>query len=360
MGTFHRILCPIDFSDASRRALLHALEIARRHGSGITALHVQSAFALAAEVEAGLYVNVLPSAQDALVDFVAKTVNDTHDDISMVSTTGDVVETIIGEAEREESDLIVMGTHGRSGVDEGATGLSHGTCAARGALSGHDHSEQGGDAHRMGRRKRIGTILCPSDFSRSCSKALKLALSITEQTDARLILLHVLQWPAFAGGTLPLPVVAEINADAADWEREALATLETGLPHDARSGRRHTAMVLPGRPSQTILRIAQEEHAGLIVMGVQSRGTIDRLLFGSTTREVIQAAQCPVLSIRADKNDPPMDACRRYRTTPGWRVISTVSGRPWPRTRRGRETTPRKPLVIFAHRISTSLQGAVR
>ena len=56
MSTFHRILCPIDFSDASRRALLHALGIARQHESGITVLHVQSAFALAAQVEAGLYV----------------------------------------------------------------------------------------------------------------------------------------------------------------------------------------------------------------------------------------------------------------------------------------------------------------
>jgi nucleotide-binding universal stress UspA family protein len=64
-------------------------------------------------------------------------------------------------------------------------------------------------------------------------------------------------------------------------------------------------MVVPGRRSQTIVRIVQEERAGLIVMGVQSRRTIDRLLFGSTTREVIPATHCPVLSIRADQNDPP-------------------------------------------------------
>ena len=100
-------------------------------------------------------------------------------------------------------------------------------------------------------------------------------------------------------------VVAEINADAADWRREALARLEKGLPEDAMSRRHDTAMVVEGRPSQSILRIAQEEHAALIVMGVQSRGAIDRMLFGSTTREVIQAAHCPVISIRSDSNDPP-------------------------------------------------------
>jgi nucleotide-binding universal stress UspA family protein len=304
MGTFHRILCPIDFSAASRRALLHALGIAGQHESAITVLHVQSAFALAAQAEAGLYVNVMPSAQDALVDFVAKTADDTHHEISMVSTTGDVVETIIDQAERESSDLIVMGTHGRSGVARVLLGsvtervLREAPCPVMTIPATATTAASG-------KEELIGAILCPSDFSRSCSKALKLALSIREQTNARLILLHVLQWPAFAGGMLPLSVVAEINADADDWRREALATLERGLAEDPRSRRRHTAMVVPGRPPQTILRIAQEEHAGLIVMGVQSRGTIDRLLFGSTTREVIRAAQCPVLSIRADKNDPP-------------------------------------------------------
>jgi nucleotide-binding universal stress UspA family protein len=304
MSTFHRILCPIDFSDASRRALIHALGIATQHESVITVLHVQSAFALAAQVEAGLYVSVLPSAQDALVDFVAKTVTDKHHEIRMVSTTGDVVETIIEQAERESSDLIIMATHGRSGISRVLLGsvtervLREARCPVMTipAVAETPASSEG---------KPFDPILCPSDFSRSCSKALKLALSIREQTGARLILLHVLQWPAFAGGMLPLPVVAEINADADDWRREAMATLEQGLPEDARSRCRHTAMVVPGRPSQTILRIAQEEHAGLIVMGVQSRGTIDRLLFGSTTREVIRAAHCPVLSIRADKNDPP-------------------------------------------------------
>jgi nucleotide-binding universal stress UspA family protein len=304
MGTFHRLLCPIDFSEISRRGLVHALAIARQQDCRITVLHVQSAFALAAEVEAGLYVSVLPSAQDAVVDFVAKTVHDEPHDIRMVSTTGDVVEAIIDQAGRESSDLIIMGTHGRSGISRVLLGsvtervIREVRCPVMTipAIAGTPAN---------GEPELFDPILCPLDFSRSCRKALKLALSIREQADARLILLHVLPGPTFAGGTLPLPVVAEINADAAEWRREALAALEQGLPEDARSRGGHKALVQSGRPSETILRIAQEEHAGLIVMGVQSRGTIDRLLFGSTTREVIHAAQCPVLSIRADKNDPP-------------------------------------------------------
>src|SRR5215213_9555461 len=69
-----------------------------------------------------------------------------------------------------------------------------------------------------------------------------------------------------------------INADADEWGREALATLEHALPADVRSKARHKALVVTGRTSETILRIAREEHVGLIVMGGHSRGTIDRLL----------------------------------------------------------------------------------
>jgi nucleotide-binding universal stress UspA family protein len=165
----------------------------------------------------------------------------------MVSTTGDLVETIIEQAERESSDLIIMATHGRSGISRALPGsvtervLREARCPVMTipAVAETLASSEG---------KSFDPILCPSDFSRSCSRALRLALSIREQTDARLILLHVLQWPAFAGGMLPLPVVAEINADADDWRREAMATLEQGLPDDARSTRRWSCRDADLRP----------------------------------------------------------------------------------------------------------------
>jgi K+-sensing histidine kinase KdpD len=58
-------------------------------------------------------------------------------------------------------------------------------------------------------------------------------------------------------------------------------------------------MVAAGRPADVILDTASREDVQLIVMGVQARSAWDRLLFGSTTRRVMQAATCPVLTIRA-------------------------------------------------------------
>jgi nucleotide-binding universal stress UspA family protein len=62
-------------------------------------------------------------------------------------------------------------------------------------------------------------------------------------------------------------------------------------------------MVESGKPSDVILRIAADEAVTLIVMGVTSRGAIDQMIFGSTIRSVIQAAHCPVLSVRAHEHD---------------------------------------------------------
>jgi nucleotide-binding universal stress UspA family protein len=55
-----------------------------------------------------------------------------------------------------------------------------------------------------------------------------------------------------------------------------------------------------GKAYREILRIAGEEHADLIVLGVQGRTAADLLLFGSTTQHVVRQAECPVLTIRAE------------------------------------------------------------
>jgi nucleotide-binding universal stress UspA family protein len=54
-----------------------------------------------------------------------------------------------------------------------------------------------------------------------------------------------------------------------------------------------------GRAYKEILRVAQDQFADLIVMGVQGRGAVDLMFFGSTTNHVVRQAACPVLTIRA-------------------------------------------------------------
>jgi nucleotide-binding universal stress UspA family protein len=61
---------------------------------------------------------------------------------------------------------------------------------------------------------------------------------------------------------------------------------------------RKESIVVRGKPYREILQIARERGADLIVLGVQGRGTLNRMLFGSTANHVIRQAACPVLTIR--------------------------------------------------------------
>ena len=75
-------------------------------------------------------------------------------------------------------------------------------------------------------------------------------------------------------------------------------------------------MGVQGNPAETILRVADEHKVKLIVMGVHSRGAIDRMLFGSTTRQVIHSARCPVLPVRANQHDEPWAAASGFAHLP--------------------------------------------
>jgi nucleotide-binding universal stress UspA family protein len=56
-----------------------------------------------------------------------------------------------------------------------------------------------------------------------------------------------------------------------------------------------------GKPYREILRVADEQRADLLVVGVHGRGAIDRMFFGSTTQHLVRQAACPVLTIRTDQ-----------------------------------------------------------
>ena len=61
------------------------------------------------------------------------------------------------------------------------------------------------------------------------------------------------------------------------------------------------ARVSEGKPARAILRVADEEQADLIVLGVQGRGAVELMVFGSNAHAVIREARCPVLVVPAPR-----------------------------------------------------------
>lgn len=145
---------------------------------------------------------------------------------------------------------------------------------------------------------RIETILHPTDFSVCSQLAFQLACSLAREQAARLILLHVAVPPVVIyneqGELLPPPE---------DYRGSAEEQLFKLQPHDPKI--RAEYRMEEGQVASTIIRVAEEVKADLIVMGTLGRTGLDRWLIGSVARSVIRKAHCPVLTVKAPQEILP-------------------------------------------------------
>lgn len=130
-------------------------------------------------------------------------------------------------------------------------------------------------------------ILYPTDFSTCSDAGIALATSLAKGSDATLLILHVEEAsPEYEGEAYYGPPVPE---------REFLEhMLRHVKPTDPEVRYQHIYQI--GDPAETILRIARERQAGLIVMGTHGRTGLKRLLLGSIAEQVLRRAPCPVFT----------------------------------------------------------------
>jgi nucleotide-binding universal stress UspA family protein len=307
MIEIRRILCPIDFSDHSRHALDCAVALARWYGSDITVLHAYTRWppedALPpSRMEGALYA---PSPEvvidrDGLRRRMQSFVEESARDVAcevVLQETGDVHREILAQAASTAADLMVIGSHGRSGFERLLLGSITEKILRKAAcpVMVVPPRAAGLDPSAPVRFKRI---LCPIDFSPGSEAALAYALSLAEEADARLTLVHTIEIPP---ELYPTSDARHVNVDEMRAAAEAarLRELRELVPAGVDDYCTVETTVTEGRASREIVRLAAERGSDLIVMGVQGRGAVDLLMFGSNTHEVIRAAPCPVLTIRA-------------------------------------------------------------
>lgn len=303
MTTIRRILCPLDFSRFSRHALEQAVALARETGAEVSVLHVFTFAPVAHSVAVGASIpmepmRLDPSSRAAVTGDMATFIDEVDTSGINLSTTlfeGDAVTRILDRATDWNADVIVMGTHGRSGFERLLLGsvaekvLRKAPCPVltvppRVVSATHGLS--------------FARILCPIDFSPASLRALDYAASLAAVHGPGIIALNVVELFAEGGGTRD-----ELALDTPDFRAElrrtALARLHEAVPDAIRSRCPVAETVTMGKGWKEILRVAVEEEADVIVMGVAGRSAADLLLFGSTTQHVVRQAACPVLTIRA-------------------------------------------------------------
>jgi len=301
MIEIRQILCPIDFSEPSRRALDYAVALAGRFGSTITAFHVCPLAPATAYAPGPLLPVTVPTPDElqALLTSMQRFVGEdtgARASIRYEIGEGGAATEILERAQAIPSDLIVMGTHGRSGVDRLLLGSVTERVVRKAKCPVLTVAPPVGEVTPVPDRL-FSRILCGIDFSRESLRALEYALLLAADANARVKLAHVVEVtpaPESDAGEVETRTLGAYVAAAAEARAEQLQSL---VPKNIEKGLSVDTIVAIGKSHREILRIAAEDDSDLIVLGAHGLG-IPQLLFGSTAQQVVRQARCPVLTTR--------------------------------------------------------------
>jgi nucleotide-binding universal stress UspA family protein len=295
MVEIRNILCPVDRSDTSARALDYGLMLARWYGAAVTALEViwVDLPPVSSSAQPILGPQQLESVTADLSQFVAA-----HTPAGTTVTSrigqGPVVTAILHEARELPADLIVMGTHGRSGVERFLLGSVAEKTLRKAACPVLTIPPSAPDSPP--RPQPFQSIMCAVDFSPASLKAMEYAMLLAEESGKRLTLLHVFDWDE--DRLMPAQFDTATRDIRDEHRKETVERLRALVPDEVRAWCECRELTATGRPHEEVILAAASERADLIVMGAHGRRASDLLLFGSTTNQVIRHAIGPVLTVR--------------------------------------------------------------
>lgn len=289
------ILCPVDLSDVSPSVLAYAVALGQWYGADVTAMHVFPAWMPPAGFGTdAAWMTQVAEAREAMAHELRTLLAQASSAGSapaLRTAEGHAATEIVRHALELGADLIVMGTHGRSGFDRLTLGsvaekvLRKAPCPVLTLPPG---------SARTAQDVRVRHILCPVDFSPSSDHALDVAVSLARRAGATVTALHVVRAVDGEQELHGPEYIAELRRRQCDTAAKSLH--EVTSAHAA--GVAVEDLVALGWPHREIVKVAGDRHADLIVMGVLGRGALDITLFGSTANQVVRRAACPVMTVR--------------------------------------------------------------
>jgi nucleotide-binding universal stress UspA family protein len=290
------ILYATDFSPVAELALPYVKGLAQQYGAKVHALHVQFPTNYPIVTPEALPHMVAVQEEQARMEaqqldemFAGLPHNVTISQGDPWPTNGTAISAaLIDAVVQQKIDLIVIGTHGRTGVGRallGSVAEEIFRTASCPVLTVGPHVSA--DTERSSKMKEI---IYATDFSPESLAALPFAVSLSQEHAARLTLLHVV------GEDEPGDLVhAEQYAESIRRQLQNLVPPEAGLWCEARF------KVVHGHPAERIVEDAIAIGADLIVLGVRSAGghmgTTTHLM-RHTAHRIVTQAQCPVFTVR--------------------------------------------------------------
>ncbi|HUO16386.1 MAG TPA: universal stress protein [Verrucomicrobiae bacterium] len=295
------VLFAADFSPTSEAAFPYAAAICRRFSGTLHLAHVLSDAGLIMMtggvdyVSMGtLYEDANAEAKEKLEEIASHLENVAH---YCYVRHGQVWMNLAEIVSANHIDLIVVGTHGRTGLGKLLLGsiaegiLRHAPCPVLTVgprVSQHDRLPAFHDSHRDLAPAELGLqkILFATNFAANASGAAKIAAGIAAEFRAQLTLMHVIEDYNHLGSR-PQPIESDLRR------------LHELLPEDIALQYAPEYVIEFGSASDRILKVAGDREEDLIVLGARPAsepGTTH--LPWSTAYEVMARARCPVLTLR--------------------------------------------------------------
>jgi nucleotide-binding universal stress UspA family protein len=282
--TVEKILFATDFSESSEKALAYVKKLAHHFDSGVTAAHVIDLSLATRSPEAAVGYS-LPDLREIGEEGIRKVRHELRlshiMEKGIVLTGGNPARSIIEFAQEFQPDLIVMGTRGKGNMERfilGSTAegvLRHVSCPVL-TVGPQCVVPEGSDIS-------WSHILYATDFTPDTAHAALFALSLAQEDKARVTLCHI---------------IPQRMGECADSLRDAfLDELNCMVPEEVREWCSPQCVVKQGEASSTILKLANDGNADLIVMGVRPAIHLRTHAPAGVTYKVLAGARCPVLTI---------------------------------------------------------------
>ena len=289
--SYDTILVPTDGSAAAEQATEHALSLADRFDADVQALGVVDLQQAAGPFDAGgletEFVERLRTDAEENVEHVENQWAQ-PDRFSEAVEEGAPSKVILSYIDEHDVDLVVMGTHGRTGLRRFVLG------------SVTEHVLRESPVPVLAARATdepptlpYRNVLVPTDGSDCATGAVQHARSIASACDATLHALNVVDDAAIMGspgGALPSGYLENLES----LGEEATETLAANAKQE---GVEVETAVERGRPGEGIEAYTEDHDIDLVVMGTHGRSGVERFLLGSTTEEVIRNGKSPVLAV---------------------------------------------------------------
>jgi universal stress protein A len=302
------ILCPVDFSDASRGALRYARVLAEHFGGRLVILSVEDPL-LTEAVDLGTGTVWDPEeTRRELAHFAAgalgrnplKSMN-----VDYEVAVGKPAKQILHVAQESACDLIVMSTHGLTGMRKmffGSTTervLRETTIPVLATPATGQEPDTVEDIRRL-----VGRILVPVDLTNASIRQVQIVRGLSEALNLPFIVTHVVE-------PVRSPLAAKLHLPNIELERrtraeDALAELLATVPRQLHP----EALVAYGDPAEEIFKIARDRRAGLIVIGLHGSTALGPRM-GSVTYRVLCLTSALVLALpphpAVDTPDPDVN-----------------------------------------------------